>query len=113
MFGPPYPYLKDRVMRRPFPQIVSIMKQTIGMGVSPGQSHLQTLIEHWDGIHWSIVSTPYTSLPNNELIRITAVSANDIWAAGFSMPELDDPYTTNVGVNASNKSPLTEPLIIQ
>jgi len=68
----------------------------VGMGVAPGQSHLQTLIEHWDGIQWSIVSTPYTSLPNNELTRITAISANDIWAAGFSMPELADPFTTNL-----------------
>lgn len=41
----------------------------------------QSLIEHWNGTGWSIVSNPnpYTS---QDLYGIAAVSANDIWAVG-------------------------------
>lgn len=48
------------------------------------------LVEHWDGHAWSIVQSAalpdpqdrYNSVPYNELHAITALSANDIWAAG-------------------------------
>jgi hypothetical protein len=45
-----------------------------------------TLIEHWDGTSWKIVSSPNVG-PNsqyqsNQLYGITAISANDIWAYG-------------------------------
>jgi hypothetical protein len=41
----------------------------------------QTLIEHWDGSSWSIVSSsnPYTS---QELYGVGVVSSSDIWAVG-------------------------------
>lgn len=46
----------------------------------------KTLIEHWDGTSWSIVSSPNigpnTQYQSNQLWGITAVSANDIWAFG-------------------------------
>lgn len=43
----------------------------------------QTLIEHWDGISWSIVESPNT-LPtqSNVLYGVTCVSATDCWAVG-------------------------------
>jgi hypothetical protein len=45
-----------------------------------------TLIEHWDGTSWKVVSSPNVG-PNsqyqsNQLYGITAISANDIWAYG-------------------------------
>ena len=44
-------------------------------------SSFNTLIEHWDGTSWSVVSSP--SLPNGDLLNaVTAVSSNDVWAAG-------------------------------
>ncbi|HXM43286.1 MAG TPA: hypothetical protein VN924_18765 [Bryobacteraceae bacterium] len=46
----------------------------------------KTLIEHYDGASWSVVSSPNVG-PNsqyqsNRLLGVTAVSANDIWAFG-------------------------------
>jgi hypothetical protein len=55
---------------------------------APNQDRPQkTLIEHWDGTSWQMVSSPNVGGPNtqsisNELRGITAVSANDIWAFG-------------------------------
>jgi hypothetical protein len=43
-----------------------------------------SLIEHWDGTEWRIVSNPYTGT----LHSISAVSANDIWAVGSYSPSI-------------------------
>ena len=45
-----------------------------------------TVVEHWDGTSWSIVSSPNLSpsVASNFLTGIAAVSATDIWAVGFS-----------------------------
>ncbi len=40
-----------------------------------------TLIEHWDGARWSLVSSPTPSV-GGQLNAVTAVAANDIWAGG-------------------------------
>ena len=47
----------------------------------------ETLILHWDGTNWTQVATPNPNLAagsNNQLLGMTAVSATDIWAVGFS-----------------------------
>jgi hypothetical protein len=44
----------------------------------------QTLLEHWNGTIWSVVSSPNAPFANNYLQAIAAVSANDVWAVGFS-----------------------------
>ena len=44
----------------------------------------RTLIEHWDGAVWSIVSSPVTSTTqNNYLIGLTCVSPRDCRATGY------------------------------
>lgn len=43
----------------------------------------QTLTEHWNGSQWSVVNSPSPASINNELLSVTAVSTNDVWAAGF------------------------------
>jgi len=49
-------------------------------GVTPNQ----TLIEHWDGAAWAIVSSPNASTTDdNEVVRVTCVSASDCWAVGY------------------------------
>lgn len=51
-----------------------------------------TLIEHWNGTSWAIVSSPNVgsiTQVSNSLYGITAVSANDVWAFGTS-----DVYST-------------------
>lgn len=44
----------------------------------------QTLIEHWDGTRWSIISSPNPGSALNILNEVSAISANDIWAVGYS-----------------------------
>jgi hypothetical protein len=44
----------------------------------------QTLIEHWNGVRWSVVPSPSPGSANNELFGVSAASANNIWAAGFT-----------------------------
>jgi hypothetical protein len=41
-----------------------------------------TLIEHWDGSSWSIVSSPNPDTDLNELHSISGVASNDLWAVG-------------------------------
>jgi hypothetical protein len=43
-----------------------------------------TLIEHWNGTSWSVVSSPDTAADNNELSSVTCNSASDCWAVGYS-----------------------------
>jgi hypothetical protein len=46
-------------------------------------SHSRTLIEHWDGSSWSIVSSPNSSASeSNFLLGVTCTSATDCWAVG-------------------------------
>lgn len=44
----------------------------------------QTLVEHWNGTKWKIVSSPNVGTGGNELNGVVAVSSSDIWAVGFS-----------------------------
>ncbi len=49
---------------------------------------LLTLIEHWDGSSWQVVSSPNigpAGQVSSQLRGITAVSANDVWAFGDSV----------------------------
>ncbi len=41
-----------------------------------------TLIEHWDGTSWSVVSSPNPGSQFNVLYGVTAISANNAWAVG-------------------------------
>jgi len=43
----------------------------------------QTLIEHWNGTSWSVVTSPSPASMNNELFSVSAASANSIWTVGF------------------------------
>jgi hypothetical protein len=43
----------------------------------------QTLIEHWNGIRWSVVKGPNPGSQASQLTSVAAVSANDVWAVGF------------------------------
>ena len=43
----------------------------------------QTLVEHWNGTSWSVVSSPNPGTDDNYLSGVAAVSANDVWAVGY------------------------------
>jgi len=45
-----------------------------------------TLTMHWDGIAWSIVSSPNVGIGWNVLEGVTAIGPRDLWAAGYSAP---------------------------
>lgn len=55
------------------------------VGYSLNNSYVdQTLIEHWNGRNWSVVSSPNVGSGPNDLSGIAAVSASNIWAVGGS-----------------------------
>jgi S-layer homology domain len=49
----------------------------------PGNFGQLTLIEHWDGVSWSTVSSPSPGNNQNELEDVIALASNDVWAAGY------------------------------
>ena len=55
------------------------------VGSSGGETNPgQTLVEHWNGTSWSVVSSPNVGTSTNVLGAVAVVAANDIWAVGFS-----------------------------
>jgi len=54
----------------------------VGYTYSSGNGQLN-LIEHWDGVQWSIVPSPNPGANTNRLTGISALSSNDIWAVGY------------------------------
>ena len=58
----------------------------VGLLRDAGQQRELTLIEHWNGEKWSVVSSPNQSEASgslNALTGVTAVSASDLYAVGF------------------------------
>ncbi len=43
----------------------------------------KTLIEHWDGARWSVVTSPNPGSIYDILDGVTAVSESDVWAVGY------------------------------
>ena len=54
----------------------------VGYYIDGGNPEDATLIEHWDGNQWSVVSSPNPGAERNDLFGVTAVASNDIWAVG-------------------------------
>ena len=54
---------------------------------------VRTLIEHWDGATWQVVSSPNGNSTGSSLFAISATSASDIWAVGDNVAP-DVPITT-------------------
>lgn len=48
-----------------------------------GGAPTRTLIQHWDGTQWTIVSSPSPDGQINELHGVAALSADDVWAVGY------------------------------
>lgn len=56
------------------------------------KSGATTLVEHWNGTKWSVVTSPNPGSLYNILTSVAAVSANSIWAGGYA--ETSSEYTT-------------------
>lgn len=54
----------------------------VGSYDEPGTQTAQTLIEHWNGVQWTIVPSPNASQLSNELVRVAAVGPRDAWTVG-------------------------------
>jgi hypothetical protein len=50
----------------------------------PNNSSFQTLVEHWNGTRWSVVSSPNRRSASNTLLGIAAHSSSDLMAVGYS-----------------------------
>lgn len=48
-----------------------------------GSAPTRTLIQHWNGIQWTIVPSPSPDSQLNELRSVTALSADNVWAVGY------------------------------
>lgn len=57
----------------------------------PSRGFHKTLIEHWNGTKWSIVSSPSPGEYENDLYGIAAVSASDVWAVGSHSANTNGP----------------------
>lgn len=56
-------------------------------GVPPTETGRRTLTQHWDGTTWQIIPSPnpsWTGLDLATLEDVVALSANDVWAVGYS-----------------------------
>ncbi len=54
----------------------------VGTSGGRGTPLQQTLIEHWDGVHWTVVPSPSPGKQFNVLFSVSADSAGDAWAVG-------------------------------
>jgi hypothetical protein len=60
----------------------------------------KTLIEHWNGSAWKIISSPNVGTAWNELNGLVAFSASDIWAVGsYSNGPLDGRHDRPLAVH--------------
>lgn len=48
----------------------------------PSSGVTNTLVEHWNGTKWSVVTSPNVGTNSNILFGVAAVSASNIWAVG-------------------------------
>lgn len=68
----------------------------------PSSFSREAFIEHWDGKAWSTIEAPDLKTANSQLFSISAVSADDVWAAGT---------TTSNDSQSSTARPWARPLI--
>lgn len=61
----------------------------VGWGTNPSRQQsaglvpAESLLEHWNGKHWSLVSHPYETA--SELHGVVALNPNNVWAVGQTM----------------------------
>ena len=68
-----------------------------GDSISSQDDSSQSVILHWDGQQWNVVSHPErTGTFNSSLNAITALSANDVWAVGDDSYNHPSQYQANV-----------------
>jgi hypothetical protein len=56
----------------------------VGQDSANPQHTIQTLAEHWYGTEWAAVKTANRRNSENQLNGVAAISANDVWAVGYT-----------------------------
>jgi hypothetical protein len=56
----------------------------------------QTLVEHWDGISWSVVASPNHANSTDYLPNISASSPSNVWALGQWVDEGDSKFGNSI-----------------
>jgi hypothetical protein len=56
-----------------------------------GVSANQTLTLHWNGVSWSVISSPNVAYRGNFLGGVVVIAANDVWAVGYAQRVVTDP----------------------
>src|SRR5256885_7836788 len=56
----------------------------VGVSYNTERTLGSTLIEHWNGSRWSVVSSPNPSSSVNALNAVAVVSSTDVWAVGIA-----------------------------
>jgi uncharacterized membrane protein len=65
----------------------------------------RTVIEHWNGAAWSIISSPNATSGYNLLNGVAVAGSNDIWAVGQAAVA-GNTYSTLIEHSAGGKAPL-------
>jgi len=70
------------------PSLFAVAARTPRDAWAVGGGRRKALIEHWDGVRWRIVPSPSARPAGNRpyaaLRAVTAISPNDVWAAGYA-----------------------------
>jgi hypothetical protein len=56
----------------------------VGVSYNTERTLSTSLIEHWNGMQWTVIPSPNPSSTLNVLNAVAAVSANDVWAVGIA-----------------------------
>lgn len=90
----PGPQLKDQVLLTSITAVSSLDVWAVGTVGNVGTvvaskqgTKLSTLIEHWNGRQWSVVTSPSPGKAANVLTGVKALSTNNIWAVGNSIDD--------------------------
>jgi hypothetical protein len=80
------------------------------VGSSGSQASGQvTVIEHWNGTGWSLVTSPNPGTIDNTLYAVSAVSSSDVWAVGFQVSTTGVTQTLTEHWNGTKWSVVTSP----
>ncbi len=69
----------------------------------------KTLIEHWDGQSWQVSPSPNVKGVENVLVAVSASSANNVWAVGYTEQNLSNYKTLIEHWNGSKWSIIPSP----
>jgi hypothetical protein len=68
-------------------------KNVWAVGHYPQNGLSKTLILHWDGNQWEVISSPNIEGTDNYLYGVVSISDDDIWALGHAGPTADQIIT--------------------